>query len=653
MYLNSFLSEKKARLSIRTSYMAFQLLIASFAFAVAKHLTFTSDDANSNAIASLLISNARIHPVTVNELLIHAAFFSPANPRQGTIFDHPDMDKDTIDAFRKAGVPIWFVWDQPNLYKDDYTLRIKKSLDNGDTAPPITYYTENVLRHDIRSGQFPGETWRNFFSRGNYTAPAMQLIPPPLSPSTRVWRWLPIRNHRIRFLVPAAQRQHTLDSYISSRKRYSFDTDQWDVCSEFEEESGDPRVNASSNANPDNNSHRDEHDDPSDSEDLTPEDSPSSSHTDFPSEDLMNISYADDQLTPPEPLRIHGQELRVQLHHDYGFVPTAPQDLITTPASAQMLKDIGKIFGLYCEHIDNALAVDIMRFVSETKLGRTDVASDLNPSHSRHILSSPGRTMNIKRTLVIRNGGKPETYYWIQPRLALSQSQDQKLLVPDIMTALLCIRLQRKSLHDIARHLAQHGRSFSTVVSPKAFSSARNTYVPHNLTLGWRHDDYKFNYADFLHYITIVRLFLQIPHIRSAAFRHGGIIGRIACYALCRDAEHAMHQDACYVQPIALYNNVTVDGVEHLEDVLSTDNQELICGLYRKYTCKLCVSFMSPPLISCFSARTNHQGLLVPYPAYLAWLQILHGPVDTCMRGMVYPYNPQSNKRQFLSLHGE
>lgn len=202
---------------------------------------------------------------------------------------------------------------------------------------------------------------------------------------------------------------------------------------------------------------------------------------------------------------------------------------------------------------------------------------DLDDSNPRHLCrpsTSNDHTFSID-TLLSKNAS---VLYHVKPPMQQEFSVElYHLLVPTASTAVECYRRSFPNITFAAQHLVDCGKSFRIFMNPKRpkkYPRPTPPILPHP------ENSRPFMHYDFVAYERVRERFFQHPHAR-AALLEGGIIWRLAM-------EHLDSQDALrgpsdsandFGDSISLPN-----GTELVDDSLTDDERDLICGTYIIYT---------------------------------------------------------------------
>lgn len=128
---------------------------------------------------------------------------------------------------------------------------------------------------------------------------------------------------------------------------------------------------------------------------------------------------------------------------------------------------------------------------------------------------------------------------------------------------------------DVARHFLRNGISFRTLGRAAASSSYNQHVVAERFGLGLRPYNYVFTWADYMAYETERNRLLNGPAGR-AALMAGGLLWRLALEVV--GEEQVLFGPTYTTQTQIL---VTLDGIDFVDDVLTPDQMDIICGNYR------------------------------------------------------------------------
>jgi hypothetical protein len=151
------------------------------------------------------------------------------------------------------------------------------------------------------------------------------------------------------------------------------------------------------------------------------------------------------------------------------------------------------------------------------------------------------------------------------------------LLSPTASTAVECYRRHFSSISDAARHLVDTGKSFRTFMKPMRppqYSRPKAVELPH------REKSYSFSHLDFVSYEGTLERFFQHPHAR-AALLEGGILWRLGMEYL--DPQAAISGPSDYANDFGERISLPDEGT-FVDDSLTEDERDLICGTYAVYT---------------------------------------------------------------------
>lgn len=129
--------------------------------------------------------------------------------------------------------------------------------------------------------------------------------------------------------------------------------------------------------------------------------------------------------------------------------------------------------------------------------------------------------------------------------------------------------------YDVARYFVRNGISFRTLAHATASATYRNDMYLHQFGLGLRPFNYVFSYVDYVAYETERNRLLNGPAGR-AALMAGGILWRLAVQVV--GEEHVLFGPTHTSQTQVL---ATLEGMDFVDDVLTPDEIDIICGTYK------------------------------------------------------------------------
>ena len=223
--------------------------------------------------------------------------------------------------------------------------------------------------------------------------------------------------------------------------------------------------------------------------------------------------------------------------------------------------------------------------------------------------------------------------FWLLRPFSLESIQDTPWCVSvDSATGLECVR-RKLGPHsiDLVNFLAKHGYSFNTYLQrPPGSTSPRDSHVLGGKIpfLGFRPNN-SFDLGDFSAYQTFRDSFLRSQPSARAALSRGGIVARIAREVLPFSVLHAgPSQEAQTI--------LTIGDTEYVDDQLTTQAYDLICGTYEVATGIQSNSMKSiGRRTNQYVFRSNIHHFLVPAGQYMVrlWPQLRN--VDRGLRRVV------------------
>jgi hypothetical protein len=185
--------------------------------------------------------------------------------------------------------------------------------------------------------------------------------------------------------------------------------------------------------------------------------------------------------------------------------------------------------------------------------------------------------------------------YTLTPRPHLEDNGDWIIAFNSATTVLQCIRATR-SMNDAVRYLLQRGVPFNTFL-PRSILEARcptrrypTSSVDRHIGLGERRTGYVPGAADYEAYEISRDEFLRCPRARAALLK-GGIVWRLVMEFLEPGLVLAGPSDDALTHGQSF--RPTAGGPEYSDDDLTSDELDLICGVYQVRTGNL-------HLLGCF-----------------------------------------------------
>jgi hypothetical protein len=176
---------------------------------------------------------------------------------------------------------------------------------------------------------------------------------------------------------------------------------------------------------------------------------------------------------------------------------------------------------------------------------------------------------------------------------ACTSKLDFNLVLEEATTVLECYRRDWRSLLSMGKHLIQSGKAFRTYVPRNSVYTGpmRRRDCP---PLGYRSQQYKFQLSDYNAYKNMRQKIFDQPFGR-AAILVGGLIWRLAVDS-CR-LGIALQGPSSFAQECG---DLVADpsGMQFVDDSLSEEEMDLICGKYVVYTgqgCQTSFKWWWPP----------------------------------------------------------
>lgn len=198
------------------------------------------------------------------------------------------------------------------------------------------------------------------------------------------------------------------------------------------------------------------------------------------------------------------------------------------------------------------------------------------------------------RPLAIIRGGHTERWYEIVNKNA--QEEQFRLVCHNSITVAQMLRCHWGDTHAQIPKLVSKGIPFKTLHSKPAemdipadgniyYMHPSTTYGNgHSLGLGIRDVGFKPSSGDIRQYEQMTLRVATQPHGR-AGLKLGGIVWRILYDIL--------HMEENYIgpSPYGSYEIMNIEGYPFFDDVLSPQEQDILCGVYRVAACKIIVFF--------------------------------------------------------------
>lgn len=283
------------------------------------------------------------------------------------------------------------------------------------------------------------------------------------------------------------------------------------------------------------------------------------------------------------------------LHQRYGIMCSNNDQSLLEPPEGDVRRKLAQAFNVLRDDIpeDPRLLSDILSFVKALIMDVTNPSApatiwDISPTRrSPFVIRSPTMVVSIK-TL---NG---RTYYFIRDSSSNAQGP-WDLAVMDATTAVECLRMTEvTTVTSLVRLLSARGTPFNTFLRvPRDASFA--LLAPPVYYLGWRQKDrWRATVEEFERYSGERTAFLHQGRARAALLK-GGILWRLAM--------EAMESPVCALEgptdAVKRYGQVVrpaSEDVMYVDDDLSENEMDFICGVYRVYT-RVYISLQ----VSCYS----------------------------------------------------
>lgn len=305
--------------------------------------------------------------------------------------------------------------------------------------------------------------------------------------------------------------------------------------------------------------------------------------------DIVEESHSLDTAPPPIPTRFedtaffdftarYHEPLINRLKYRYGFFYPSPENesfaQSPTPLNIDKVQFAFAAKGEPLEAQYHKPAIDFLQGIAAGKpVGNLWDLGHSNPAHLPIPLSPLSVEMPLTVVPVTHSRG---TIYWIQPWKDTRKSDGFDLYVEDPITAVEILRRRFPSVLKAAQHMVETGRSFRTLIHKPMGISIGPTSTPQ---LPHRHNDFEFDRSDFLEYERRRELFFSNHQHLRAALLAGGIIWRLALEELGIDpALWGPSEATNYAFELLSDNQSFVD------DGLSSEEMDFICGVYYVYT---------------------------------------------------------------------
>ncbi|PPR05001.1 hypothetical protein CVT24_010227 [Panaeolus cyanescens] len=285
-------------------------------------------------------------------------------------------------------------------------------------------------------------------------------------------------------------------------------------------------------------------------------------------------------VVPPvskrESLEILPFDMCLRLH--LGFSSPSPGSGTTLPNEhdwAEAIKALGRTSTTAMDQVAIGSPASILTFVSDLLNDSTfPLLCDLHPSNHRHISLTKFRSYFFQLGIyyILRASTFDDDYAcgW---NIAVSTSADALFVYR-------FLELRRRALRwELIETLVYEGIAFNTFTALN--KSQRCSFKDVHIVIPIRLSGHIFTPADYTSYVALRAQILLSPRGR-AALLHGGIVTRLALEVL--DWEDAMSGPSNAVMCDGIGQTTCCEGIEYMDDSLTKDELDIICGLYHVYT---------------------------------------------------------------------
>ncbi|KAJ6462400.1 hypothetical protein DFH09DRAFT_930757 [Mycena vulgaris] len=386
----------------------------------------------------------------------------------------------------------------------------------------------------------------------------------PGNKGPRVYVWEEINGTYIR--TPGGRRNYAdlWDRYGPEQRRYNSYYHEWDLCSAFGEEDGDPS---------------DDEDDPSyrlplsTLQKIETEEDDDDGELDYPRDALQAGS---DTIVIP-PIALTFKEM-ARLRFGCTVSDAGDEDDINIDSTLTLPLEIVamKLLGEFVPKKKSELA-SFRLFLAHCKdaSSLSAIPRDLLDYHQQYSELHSNWTVQLRRAVL--NG---EVHYLISEKTC----ERWRGLCVAVKSATNALEIVRQgwgpSLTDVMENLLSRGMPFNTFCRFEKVSgqpSPRSRYSG----LGFRPRNYKPDLIDYHTYISHRRAFLRGPRGR-AAILYGGVIGRIARSEASVEDVFRGPSDQVLDQGICLWDGSS--SYAYWDDCLTDQEIDLVCGVYHVAT---------------------------------------------------------------------
>jgi hypothetical protein len=640
-YRRTYINKKQTRRLALMARDAFVPLMAMCSYAISLTPDFNTD--NPSWVAKL--EEVGIHPEWVEQLRTsQLADFSDTNERVGVIIQPNCVWLNRIPKMIKAGVPLWFLWDQPGDFTNTLVAKYRPTLaevqaarrtgswqevprvlasvsDDSTTLPddstfvpddsslvpdtpsqPSATSQERFPKPDPLSGQKRGETMDQFFDRRAARHALMEKSESPAERRSRLDRARAAEQHRCpgragprcftwedvdgclmrTHLVRAAVEDDWVN-YTNSQRKYDSFYNEWDLATAF-----DPGASVDDDDDdddPDDFSFRP--DTPPPPPPYPPSSPPPPPHEIF-SQDISavyrNDASGDETHNEASEMNIPDPEsIEDILYYRYGYNwdgMTHYNASRSIPMALTPWINIQKTMMDIKSNVDVNNQFTITNFVDFLVQDKT-IPSALWDLNDYN--PSPLRGHFNPHLVVTYRTFDKNTFFFIQSAGAPSSNDPPwYLAVQDPATALECYRRDvGPSVIDVAKLFLAAGKPFTTRIHSSHPPPIRPLRRRDPVGLGWRNVGYRGDSGDYAGYENRRKAFLVQPRGRAGALA-GGIVWRLVIHDLELSHICAGPSDDVFEYGDMICSDSS--GVELWDDALSEDELNLICGVYRVRT---------------------------------------------------------------------
>lgn len=551
---------------------------------------------------------------------VHASGQNEPTSFQQSFVSPPDSDRmDISDNTWSAPASTWndpaSTWNDPASTWNDPASVSNDSASSWNAPGPDTPWdmpipqenppsTPGFPQPSPESRQRYGETWQEFFDREARRHARMEdrespeecqarlarqrdseNFPTPGRRGPRVFRWEEIDGFLMRVPVSRNEVDSIWEDYSNSQMRYNAFDREWDLCREF-----DPGAVA-----------------PIDMDDEYHEEEEEMYGSRPPMEDgelaepTLAASARVLAIQPPEQWLqgfstefsiSHSSEsaplpdiLTVTMLRRYGFDwdPAdvgghilAPNDVVWKKYGTNVLQDTASYVNI---EYKGPIASFIKSLLENDLRSLPRLHWDLSP-----LSFFPLRDAFNRHFVFNQYDLDGKITYTLTPKPLVQDNIDWVLTVCSATTVLQCIRCT-SSMSDAARLLLKRGVTFNTFL-PRATLEAQVPTRPcltllHHIGLGERREGYAPGAADYEAYESARDAFLRSPRARAALLK-GGIVWRLAMEFIEPGLVLAGPSDDALARGQSL--RPTAGGPEYFDDELTSNELDLICGVYQVRT---------------------------------------------------------------------